>query len=396
MNSQFKYLFQDGPQLPPIYLDHNATTPVAAAVADSISEWLVSWGNPSSIHWAGRAPKALIRDARRSLGKLLNCEPLEIIFTAGGSESNNMALKGFRLNHLVCSEVEHPSIMKAAKFLAKNGVRVSYISVDKDGRIDLEAYKHILKDKVDLVSVMYANNETGHIFPIEEMARLAHEVGALFHCDMVQALGKVKVDLKKLNVDMASFSGHKFYGLKGGGVLYVRKGVQLESLIHGGGQERHRRAGTENVLAIAAMGKMASYGTEVESRSEELGVLRQHLEQRLLKEIPGSEIHGRSQPRLPNTTSMHIPGVDGETLLMNLDMEGYAVSTGAACSSGNPEPSPVLLAMGFTREEAQSSLRLSLGWGTTKEQIDAFVESLKQVVERLRSFQHGERANYGV
>lgn len=396
MNSEFKYLFQDGADQPPVYLDHNATTPVAAVVAESLSEWLVSWGNPSSIHWAGRAPKALIRDARRALSKLLNCEPLEIIFTAGGSESNNMALKGLKLSHLVCSEVEHPSVMKTAKFLAQKGVRVSYIPVDKEGRINLEAYKQLLKDQVDLVSVMYANNETGHIFPIEEMARLAHEAGALFHCDMVQALGKVSVDLKKLKVDMASFSGHKFYGLKGGGVLYVRKGVQLESLIHGGGQERHRRAGTENVLAIAAMGKMASFGAEIEGRAESVQVLREHLERRVLNEIPGSEIHGRSHPRLPNTTSMHIPGVDGETLLMNLDMEGYAVSTGAACSSGNPEPSPVLLAMGFTREEAQSSLRLSLGWGTTQEQIDAFIDSLKQVVERLRSFQHGERANYGV
>lgn len=377
-------------------MDHNATTPLGLVVAEALPEWLMHWGNPSSIHWAGRSPKALLRNARRDLAQLLNCEALELVFTSGGSEANNMCLKGLKPKHLLCSQVEHPSIMKTAAYLESKGHRVNYIPVNKQGAIDLNVYAEFLEQGVDVVSVMYANNETGHIFPIQKMVQLAHEKGALFHCDMVQALGKIPVDLKQLNVDFASFSGHKFYGLKGAGVLFIRKGLQVENLIHGGGQERHRRAGTENVLAIAAMGKMAQWGNQISQRGEIIRELQARLESLILSEISGAEIHGVENPRLPNTTSVLIPGVDGETLLMNLDMEGFAVSTGAACSSGNPEPSPVLLAMGYSREEAQSSLRLSLGWGTTAEQIESFVVVLKQVVERLRSFQHGERANYGV
>ncbi len=405
MSADFRYLFQGES----VYLDHNATTPISASVAAKVPDWLGSWGNASSIHWAGRNPKALVRESRRALAQALHCDSLEIVFTSGGSEANNYALRGLygsltsnlslstgRPLHFVSTTVEHPSVLKTLSALRAKGVKVTLIPVDREGALDLEFYKEVLKQKVDLVSVMFANNETGHVFPIREMAKLAHEAGALFHSDMVQALGKSAIDLKELGVDMASFSGHKFYSLKGLGFLYVKKGLQLENLIFGGAQERQRRAGTENVLAIASMGEMARQINLVPNYLEKTQKLREHFETRLLQEISGAQVLGAQGNRLPNTTSALIPGVDGETLLMNLDMLGFAVSTGAACSSGNPEPSPVLLAMGLSREEAQSSLRVSLGWGNTQKHIDDFIEALKSVVERLRSFQEGGKTGYGI
>ncbi|MEO0336594.1 MAG: cysteine desulfurase family protein, partial [Pseudomonadota bacterium] len=245
-----------------------------------------------------------------------------------------------------------------------------------------------------LVSIMFANNETGSRFPVEQACKLAHDYGALFHSDMVQALGKIPFSLNETGFDFASFSAHKFYALKGCGVLYSRTGMQLDSLIKGGRQERGRRAGTENALSIAALGMMADKLAEVSDRAREVRKLRDHMEQQMTERIPGIVFNGCEVERLPNCSSAIVPGVDGETLLMNLDMKGFAVSTGAACSSGSPEPSPTLLAMGLTREEAQSSLRLGLGWSTTREQVEQFVEVLEKTVVRLRSFQHGESA-YG-
>lgn len=388
-----------------IYLDHNATTPLACGLMKQLEPWLRSWGNPSSIHHDGRGPKLLMREARRQLAHFLNADPLELIMTSGGSEANNLALKGIfealfgsstkgrRLQdrpRLLMGAVEHPSVKKAGQFLERRGAILDWIPVSREGQVDLTAYANQLDERVALVSMMYANNETGNIFPIKKMAKMAHEVGALFHCDAVQALGKVKVDLGSWEVDLASFSGHKFYSLKGAGVLYSRKGVFLESLIHGGGQERGRRAGTENVLAQAALGWMCQFGDEVELRAGEIKRHREVFEQRLLEEIPGVQIIGKNSKRLPNTTCALIDGIDGETLLMNLDIQGVSVSTGAACSSGNTEPSPVLLAMGLSREEAQGSLRISLGWGTTSEELEKFLEILKGTVTRLRSF-HRDR-----
>lgn len=381
-----------------VYLDHNATAPLASELLPRLGEWLAAWGNPSSIHWAGRKPKMLMRTARANLARLLNCDPLELVFTSGGSEANNAAIKGvfenFRAtgrsgvrDHYIFSKVEHPSVLRVAEFLLERGARVDFIPVARDGRIDLQAYAALLSERTALVSVMYANNETGTIFPIRDMARLAHEHGALFHTDAVQALGKVPLDLRELGVDLASVSGHKFYALKGSGALYVRRGLRLESLLHGGGQERHRRGGTENLLAICSLGAMAEHAvTEIAERALAMRALRDGFEERVLREISDVSITARESSRLPNTSSLVIPGVDGETLLMNLDMRGFAVSTGAACSSGSPEPSSVLLAMGLSRAEAQSSLRLGLGWGTTVEQMNRFLESLKQVVDHLRSF----------
>jgi cysteine desulfurase len=405
----FSTLRAKGPGQASIYLDHNATSPLASDIAERVPRWLEQWGNPSSIHQFGRGPKTILRESRDNIARMIGAQPLELIFTASGSEANNFALKGifhsfaklalakpgFQQNsprvRYVLSQVEHPSIMKAAEYLRECGADVSFIPVSRSGAIDLESYRHMVDEKTALVSVMFANNETGNLFPISTLAKIAHEKGALFHCDCVQALGKVPIDVRELGVDLATFSGHKFYALKGVGVLYAKRGVTIESLIHGGGQERHRRGGTENVLAIGSLGAMAERRSEVVARGQHMQRQRDHLERRILAEISSVTITGTENPRLPNSSSLVIAGVDGETLLMNLDMRGFAVSTGAACSSGSPEPSPVLLGMGLSRVEAQSSLRLSLGWGTADSEIDQFVDTLKTVVAHLRSFAQVER-----
>ncbi len=393
------------------YFDHNATTPVSEDVIQAVPIFLQAWGNPSSIHWAGRQPKNILRDTRQSLAKNLVCSPLEIVFTSGGSESNNTIIKGLfdyyqvlrttkpehiYREHYMCSEVEHPSVIKTMAHLKSLGARVDYIPVNRKGEIDLEFYQEHLCAETALVSVMYANNETGTIFPIQKMAKMAHAQGALFHTDSVQAFGKIPVNLAELDVDFASFSGHKFYSIKGVGFFFARKNAYFTSLIHGGGQERHRRGGTENVLGIACLGVMSEKLSKVEHRAREIENLRDYMEKRILGEIRGVAITAVETARLSNTSSLVIDGVDGETLLMSLDIKGYAVSTGAACSSGNPEPSPVLLAMGLSRDEAQSSLRLSLGWSNTQGQVDEFVETLKSVVERLRSIETGSEVSRNV
>ena len=360
---------------------------------EKVPEWIRDWGNPSSIHWGGRKPKALLRQARQNLAKMLGTHPLELVFTSGGSEANNLAIKGvyFQLrrenparNRYIFSTMEHPSIIKAAQFLANCGADVQYVSVGRDGQIDWAMYESLLSENTALVSIMLANNETGTIFPIKKLAARAHKVGALFHSDAVQAMGKIPLNLSSMGVDLATFSGHKFYALKGVGVLYVKRGVNLENLVHGGGQERGRRGGTENILSIASLGLMAGQSASILDKISQLGELRDRMETKILSEIEGVTITAKDSKRLPNTSSLVISGIDGETLLMSLDMKGFAVSTGAACSSGNPEPSPALLAMGLSREEAQSSLRVSLGYYTTWEELLKFTECLQSVVERLR------------
>ncbi|MEK2688669.1 cysteine desulfurase family protein [Bdellovibrio sp. GT3] len=393
------------------YFDHNATTPVCAEVIAALPEFAAAGGNPSSIHWGGRQPKNLIRDARKAISEALHISPLEIIFTSGGSEANNTVIKGLfdyyhtaqflapeqrRRTHFMCSAVEHPSIMKTMAHLEALGARVSYIPVSREGVIDLKFYAEHLSEETALVSVMFANNETGTLFPIKQMAEMAHAKGALFHTDAVQGFGKAPLNFKELNVDFASISGHKFYSIKGSGVLYMKKGMFVSPLIHGGGQERHRRGGTENTLGIACLGLMAQRAPLVQDKAFEVSKLRDHMEARILNEISDVTITAVETPRLGNTSSLVIKDADGETMLMSLDIKGYAVSTGAACSSGNPEPSPVLLAMGLSRQEAQNSLRVSLGWDTTLEEVDGFVEALKAVVTRLRSIEHEEGETYHV
>jgi len=388
-----------------IYLDHNATTPLHPDLRSKVADWLAEWGNPSSIHWAGRGPKALIREARHNVAATVGCDALELIFTSGGSEANNLAFKGVLgtgpsngRDQIIISSVEHPSVRKTAEYFEGLGYRVDMVNVSRDGELDVEQFDSLLSEKTAFVSVMLANNETGHLFPVAHVAEQAKRKGALVHCDAVQALGKIPLNVRTLGVDLATFSGHKFYALKGCGVLYARKGVQLTSLIHGGGQERGRRAGTENAPAIAALGEMCSAVNRRRIFAEALRLrqLRDHMEARILREIPDVRLTGHEGVRLPNTSNMTIKDVDGETLLMNLDVHGFAVSTGAACSSGNPEPSPTLLAMGLTRAEAQSSLRLSLGWETTAGEIEEFVTVLKATVVRLRGFQHGAEFSYGL
>lgn len=382
------------------YFDHNATTPVCQEVFEAIPEFALAWGNASSIHWAGRQPKNILRDARKAVADSVGVSPLEIIFTSGGSEANNTVIKGLfdyyqtaqfltpeqrRRTHFMCSAVEHPAVIKAMQHLMVLGARVDYIPVNRQGQIDLDFYEAHLSDETALVSVMYANNETGTIFPIKTMAEMAHKKGALFHTDAVQAFGKLPVNLYDLGVDFASFSGHKFYSIKGSGFLYSKKGSNFSSLINGGGQERHRRGGTENTIGIGCLGVAAKRVSLISQKAKAMTELRDQMEARILAEIPDVTITAAESPRLPNTSSLVLKGVDGETLLMSLDIKGYAVSTGAACSSGSPEPSPVLLAMGLSRDEAQSSLRISIGWETTLLQVNSLIEALKAVVLRLRS-----------
>lgn len=376
-----------------IYLDHNATTPVAKCVIDKGPELLRIWGNPSSIHQSGRDPKRILREARQRIAQHLNCHPLEIVFTSGGSESNATALRSVMgrssRKKIVISSVEHPSVFKAAFKLKETfpEIEVCVLPVSRHGEINLEEAKSLIDERTALVSVMFANNETGHIFPIQELVRWSHEKGALFHCDAVQALGKVPLDLKALNVDYASFSAHKVYSLKGTGVLYIKRDSPYSALVTGGGQERGRRAGTENTMGIGALFEVLEHLPEMLARGEHTRFLRDRFESLAMEQIPELQITGARSPRLPNTSSLVIPGVDGEVLLMSLDVKGFSVSTGAACSSGNPEPSPVLLSMGLSRQEAQSSLRVSFGLGNTEEDVEKFVQVLSQVVRHLRSLQ---------
>jgi cysteine desulfurase len=379
-----------------IYLDYNATTPVHPEILPLVTSNLSKLGNPSSVHWAGRESKKIITQARESVAALLHCDPLEIIFTSGGSEGNNLALKGAidlagTRNEIICSEVEHPSIIKTCEALEAKGFKIHWLKVSRDGEIDLEGFEKMLSEKTALVTCQLVNNETGNIFPLKKMARLARQAGALIHSDMVQALGKMQIDLKAMDVDFASFAGHKFYALKGAGLLFVKKGIHVEPLIHGGGQERARRAGTENALAIASLGDAAKIlGPRIVEQNLELEKMRDALQMRIVMGIPGSHVNGEKGRRVSNTLNVTFDNVDGETLLINLDTKGFAVSSGAACSSGSQEPSPVLTAMGLTPQEASQSLRISLGWLTTQTEIDNFFEVLVIAVAQIRKIETEE------
>ncbi|MEY4615497.1 MAG: hypothetical protein RJB66_457 [Pseudomonadota bacterium] len=379
-----------------VYLDHNATTPPLMTISENIQEWLKVWGNPSSIHWAGRGSKTILRETREKLAKGLGCHPLELVFTSGGSESNNLVLRGtfehylrqgrsINKIHFITSTIEHPSVKKTLDELEKLGVRVSRISVNRDGEFAWSEFETAFSEETVLVSMMIANNETGTILPIEKIVQYSKQKGVRVHTDAVQALGKLSIHLNQCGVDYASFSAHKFHALKGAGWLYIKKNSPLCSQITGGGQERQRRGGTENILALRSIQEIVPHLENVYEHHLSRSELRAYFEGQLLKVLSGVSITADKAPRLPNTSSLVIEGVDGETLLMRLDLAGFAVSTGAACSSGSPEPSPVLLAMGLSREEAQSSLRVSFGWDTQKDDLDRFVVVLKEIVLHLRS-----------
>lgn len=378
-----------------IYLDHNATTPLHPELKEKVVDALSSWGNPSSLYSEGRLARKALQESRESISEALQCSPTELVFTSGGSESNNMAIKGVYWknklektgrNKFLFSSVEHSSVRKTMDFLRSLGAEVYEIPVNKKGFIDLEIFGQLLDNKTALVSVMYANNETGNIFPIEKMAKKTHEVGALFHSDCVQALGKESVNMNKWGIDFASFSSHKVYSSRGGGCLYIKKGIKIPSLIYGGGQEKHQRAGTENVLSIVCFGFICGKIREILSSMNEVEKIRDRFEVLLKKSLQGVDITGALAPRLKNTSHLIISDIDGESLLMNLDIEGFSVSTGAACSSGTPEPSSTLLSMGFHRLQAQSSLRVSFGRESTQKEAEEFFQVLVKTVERLRKY----------
>lgn len=378
-----------------IYLDNNACTPLHPRLREKWSEALELWGNPSSVHWAGRRGKEILRETRRRLAAHLGVSPLEIIFNSGASEGNSQVFwhwmsippENRRRNKILISSVEHSSIQKAALEAESRGYEVFRIPVRRGLGLDMEFVERHLDERTALVAVMWVQNETGEIFPLQELTSRAHRVGAWVHTDAVQALGKTPMDLQSIGVDSASFSGQKVYALKGSGFLYWKKTQPNFKFIFGQ-QERARRGGTENLMGVWSLGEVFQ-GFEVEmiEARERVEALRDLLEQKLLREIPGVQITASDRPRVGNVSSLIVPGVDGESLLMALDLRGIAVSTGAACTSGSSEPSPVLQAMGLSLAEANSSLRVSLGWFSQLSEIEIFVDSLREVVERLRRVQ---------
>ncbi len=375
-----------------IYFDHNATTPVLGEVFDAMVPFLKDqWGNPSSIHWAGRGTRKAVEDARETVCRLLNCQNVELIFTSSGTEGDNHAIKGVAYankskgNHIITTKVEHPAVLNTCKHLAKEGFEVTYLDVDPDGLIDLEALKSAITPKTILITIMFANNETGVLFPVKEIGDIARARGVLFHTDAVQAAGKVPIDVQKLNVDLLTISGHKIYAPKGIGALFVKRGVRLVPLIHGGHHERNRRGGTENVAGIVGFGKAAEIAIrDMDKEIEHLKALKERLEAGLGK-IPHIKINGHVDKRLPNTSNISFEFVEGESLLLNLDMKGIAASSGSACTSGSLEPSHVLVSMGLSHELSHGSVRFSLGKSNTVEEIDYLIEIMPPIVERMRS-----------
>ncbi|MDE0152081.1 MAG: cysteine desulfurase family protein [Bdellovibrionales bacterium] len=382
-------------ELDRVYLDYNSTAPLADFLGDKVQNWLKYWGNPSATYQKAREARSCVWTAREQLARFIHARPLEVVFTSGGSESNNQAIKGlaekFRnssRNKIITSSVEHPSVKSVCEWVRDHyGFQLEVIPVLKSGHLDLEKYEKALDDRTAFVSIMYVNNETGCIFPIQKLAELSHKAGALFHSDAIQALGKIPVDAERLNVDLLSLSGHKFYSLKGAGALYVKKGLSLESLIHGGPQERKRRAGTENVLAICAFGAVAEKGEEVLKQNQEITQWRDQLESIVEKSIQGVRFIGKNHPRVGTCSSIMIDGVFAETVMMNLDLKGYSVSVSSACHSGSIAPSAVLLGMGYSPSEAKCVLRVSFGVGIEWESLKKFADVLKEIVDRLRSLE---------
>lgn len=377
-----------------IYLDHNATTPVAPPVADAMARALRTvFGNPSSVHAYGQEAKTALDEARSAVARLIGAEPAEIVFTSGGSESDNLAVRGVAeaagpgRRHLVASTIEHEAVLRTLKALGGAGWSATLVGVDERGVVTPERLAEALTDETALVSVMHANNEIGAIQPVAELAALAHERGALAHTDAVQSVGKIPVDVRSLGVDLLSLSGHKFNGPKGAGALWIRRGARLRAQMTGGRQERNRRAGTENLPAIVGLGAAARRLLDEREAAETADVtaLRDRLEAGILAAVPGAAVNGDSAPRVGNTSNVSFPGVEAESLLIALDLEGIAVSTGSACSSGTLEPSHVLRAMGFSPHRTQNSIRFSLGLGNTAADVDRVTAVLPGIVGRLRA-----------
>jgi len=374
----------------PVYFDHAATTPVDPRVFEAMTPFFCErFGNPSEPHRLGREARSAVDQARARVAALLGAGENEIVFTAGGTEADNLALFGslarLQPGHLVVSAVEHPAVMEAARALNGRGWDVDYVPVDGDGGVDVEAYRRAFRPETRLVSIMLANNVVGTVQPVAELARIAHQKGALFHTDAVQAVGSLPVDVDELGVDMLSLSGHKLHGPKGVGALYVRRGTRLQPLLHGGGQERRLRSGTENVPGIVGLGVAMTLACEampeVRPRLERL---RDRLVAGVLARVPEVILLGHPTDRLPGNAAFAVRYVEGESLLLRLDARGFTVSSGSACAAGSDEPSPVVQALGVRPEDAHGSLRVSLGRENTEEEVDAFLDALPPIVDELR------------
>lgn len=378
-----------------IYMDHNATTPVAPEVLEAMLPYYQGeWGNASSVHWAGQAPRDAIEDSREAVATLVGAPPRDLVFTSGGTEADNTALLGVGLalrekgRHIITSSIEHKAILDTADAMEKlHGFEVTRLPVDSQGRTNADQVRAALREDTVLVSVMLANNEIGNINPVAEIAAAAHEQGVVVHTDAVNALGKLPIDVDELGVDLMSISGHKIYGPKGVGALYIRRKTPFEPLIRGGGQEKKRRCGTYNTAGIVGFGRAAELTAErVDAEAlTRLAGLRDRLEGRLLAELDGVELNGDSACRLPNTTNLSFTGVDGEGLVLSLDLKGIALSTGSACTSGSLDPSHVLLALDKDPCWLEAAIRLSLGQSTDEEAVDFVASALVSEVERLRS-----------
>jgi cysteine desulfurase len=399
---RFKQECYDLGKVSRIYLDHNATTPLAPAVADRVAEAMRDvWGNASSVHHFGQQAKAVLDEARSAVAALIGADAGELVFTAGGTESDNLAIRGAaelvesresavggarERRHIIASAIEHEAVLNTLKALARRGWRTTVLPVDATGIVSPDALRDAITDDTAIVSVMHANNEIGTIQPIAELAAIARERGALFHTDAVQSVGKIPVDVRALGVDLVSMAGHKIYGPKGTGALWIRRGVRLMPYATGGRQERNRRAGTENVPAIAGFGVAASLAARtMGTEGPRQAALRDRLEHGLLTTIADASRNGAETPRVPNTSNISFDRIESESVLIALDLEGIAVSSGSACSSGTLEPSHVLKAMGLPHQRTLSSIRFSLGSSTTDADVDRVLKVMPVIVEKLRS-----------
>ncbi|OLC43548.1 MAG: cysteine desulfurase NifS [Acidobacteria bacterium 13_1_40CM_65_14] len=376
-----------------VYFDYNATTPLAPEVAEAVARATQDlFGNASSIHYFGQQAKAALDEARSAVAALIHADPSEVVFTGGGTESDNFAIRGAAeaaevsgRRHLVASAIEHEAVLNTLKALARRGWRTALVPVDQSGVASPDELRTAMADDTSIVSVMHANNEIGTIQPIAELSAIAHERGALMHTDAVQSAGKIPVDVRALGVDLLSLSAHKFNGPKGAGALWIKRGTRLQPILTGGKHERNRRAGTENVPAIVGMGVAARLAiAKMSGEAARVRALRDRLEEGILRAVPGTAVNGARTARVPNTTNISFDRVEAESLLIALDLEGVAVSTGSACSSGTLEPSHVLRAMGLPAHRTQNSLRFSLGMFSTEEEVDHVIEVLPRLVEKLR------------
>lgn len=374
------------------YFDNAATTRVKEEVLNAMIPYFgVEYGNPSSIYSIGRSSKRAIEKARKEVSELINCEANEIFFTGCGSESDNMALKGIaranknKGNHIITSKIEHHAILDSCKSLEKEGFRVTYLNVDEEGFIDLEELENAISKDTILISIMFANNEIGTIQPIEKISEIAKKYDILFHTDSVQACGNVPIDVRKMEIDLLSISGHKLYGPKGIGALYVKKGINIEKFLDGGHQEKNRRAGTENVPGIVGLGKACEIARKnLNNHMEYLKNLRDYYISKVEEKIPNVKLNGSREQRLPGNANFSFEGVDGQSLLLNLDQVGICASSGSACNTGSQEPSHVLVAIGLQSELAYGALRVTFGDDNTKEDVDFLIENLEKSVKKLR------------